>query len=106
MKSLLVGCWRVQDGIFAGLEYRFRADGSFEMELSEFQVRASGRYQVRDGALPAEIDIHFVQHTAPEGLGIVRGIFEVDGNTLRMRVGGLSDERWMNPNAYITYARS
>jgi len=102
----LVGRWRVAEGTFAGLEYHFRDDGSFVMELAEFQVRGAGRYRVRAAERPFEIDIHFVQHSAPEGLGVVRGIFDIEGDQLKMKVGGFADERWMDPTAFVTYARS
>jgi hypothetical protein len=102
----LVGRWRVEDGTFRGLEYEFRDDGSFEMRMAEFAVRAAGRYRVRAEYQPFEIDIHFVQHSSPEGLGIVRGIFEVQGDRLRMKVGGLHSERWMDPKQYVVYERA
>ena len=102
----LVGRWRVEDGTFRGLEYEFRNDGSFEMKMSEFDVRAAGRYRVRAEGQPFEIDIHFVQHSSPEGLGIVRGIFEVKDGQLRMKVGGLQSERWMDPGQFVVYARA
>ncbi len=102
----LVGRWRVEQGLFAGLEYDFREDGSFVMEMSEFRVHGAGRYHVRADGPPFEIDIHFVKHSAPEGLGVVRGIFDVQDDLLKMKVGSLSDERWMDPGAFITYARA
>lgn len=102
----LVGRWKVDEGTFRGLEYDFRDDGSFEMKMAEFEVRAAGRYRVRADGRPYEIDIHFVQHSSPEGLGIVRGIFDVEGDRLRMKVGGVQSERWMDPNAYVVYSRA
>lgn len=102
----LVGRWRVEDGTFRGLEYEFRTDGSFEMTMTEFQVRGAGRYRVRAEDQPFEIDIHFVQHSSPDGLGIVRGIFEVREDKLRMKVGGLASERWMDPGQFLVYARA
>ncbi|MGC4119104.1 MAG: hypothetical protein QM765_31970 [Myxococcales bacterium] len=105
MKNL-VGRWRVEDGTFRGLEYEFRGDGSFEMSMDEFDVRAAGRYRIRAEGQPFEIDIHFVQHSSPEGLGIVRGIFELQGDKLRMKVGGVQSERWMDPGQFVVYARA
>jgi len=102
----LVGRWRVLDGTFRGLEYEFRDDGSFEMKMAGVEVEAAGRYRVRAEEQPYEIDIHFVRHSSPEGLGLVRGIFEVEGDRLRMKVGGVHSERWMDPNAYVIYARA
>jgi uncharacterized protein (TIGR03067 family) len=102
----LVGRWRVVEGHFQGLEYDFRDDGSFEMEMAQFDVRAAGRYRVRAEAQPFEIDIHFVQHSSPDGLGIVRGIFELRDDQLRMKVSGPESERWMDPNAFVVYART
>lgn len=102
----LIGCWRTVDEVFRGLEYHFRPDGSFEMQLAELDLRAAGRYRIRAEHEPFEIDIHFVQHSRPEALGVSLGTFKIENGRLRMKVAQPSSERHMDPGAWLTYDRA
>jgi carbonic anhydrase len=95
----LIGRWRAE-----GEEYEFRADGSFELLAQA--TRAAGRYRVRTDSAPFQIDIHFVHHSAPDRLGVARGIFDVSGDRLLLKVGAPDTERSMNASDYQIYARA
>jgi hypothetical protein len=101
----LIGRWRVENGPRAGLVYHFRPDGSFQVVKGTEDVHAAGRYCVRADATPYEIDIHFVQHATPEELGLVRGIFDLESDRLRMKLSPPDSDYWIE-QAQLTFARA
>ncbi len=106
MNSEIVGKWKVATGQYKGLTYNFRADGTFEMEMSIYGVRGSGKYSINPNSNPKEIDINFFEHTSgAAGIGIYKGIWELDENNFKMKVGTANGERWTDPGEYILYTK-
>jgi hypothetical protein len=55
---------------------------------------------------PCEIDIEFKEHTSgAAGIGLYKGIWEIEGNFLKMKVGTANGDRWTDPSAYIKYLK-
>ncbi len=101
----LVGCWRIEDGPCVGGVYHFKKDGSFEF-LGSMRVRGSGRYRVRADSVPFEIVMHYVNHSTPEGLGLVQGIFDLKGEKLRLKLGPPDGDHWLEPKYNYVCARA
>lgn len=101
----LIGRWRVESGPFAGSIYHFKKDGSFEL-LNSIHIRGAGRYRVFDQVAPFEIAIHFVQHTAPEQLGLVKGFVSFRGERLHLKLGPPDGDYWIEPKSHLICARA
>ncbi|MEJ5224330.1 MAG: hypothetical protein WHV44_07725 [Anaerolineales bacterium] len=82
--SDIVGKWVLQEGVFKGLWFEFRPDGTYYSELPRLiKVTASGTYTVSEGGL---IDTHQTQHTM-NLLGNFYGRYEIEGDTMRLLFG-------------------
>jgi len=107
MLSSITGKWKVETGQFSGLTYNFKSNGTFEMDMSVYGVKGSGTYKTYETSNPKEIDINFVEHTSGlPGLGLYKGIFEFDNDTLKMKFGTANGERWIDTSAYINYIKT
>ncbi len=104
--SHIIGKWKVNSGQFMGLTYEFNSDDSFIMEMSMYGVKGSGNYSINNNADPKEIVIDFTEHTSgAAGIGIYKGIYDLENNVLRMKVGTANGERWLDETGYICYSK-
>ncbi|HCL57086.1 MAG TPA: hypothetical protein DHW82_08785 [Spirochaetia bacterium] len=107
MASKIIGKWQITVGVLAGFSYEFRENGSFNGELPMYNVKFSGTFKTNESVTPHEIDIQVTEHTYGDGgKGEVLGIFELDGDTLKMKLNEPGKPRWTDINAYYYYQKS
>ena len=86
----IIGKWvQVEGQAYAGLWFDFKVDGTFTAEYAPLGVVSGGTYEI-DGD---KIDMDQKKHTFGI-LGHFRGIYEIEGNELKMALaGGAGQER-------------
>jgi hypothetical protein len=79
--SEIVGKWVMQEGMFKGLFFEFKEDGTYYSELPRLvKIRASGTYTVSEGKY---IDTNQDQHTM-NLIGQFAGRYAIEGDILKM----------------------
>jgi len=87
MKEIL-GKWAQPEGqAYPGLWFEFKDDGTFKSHYDAMGIDSSGTYVIKD----THINMDQTAHTF--GLiGKFEGIFEIDGNTLKMTLVSAADK--------------
>lgn len=85
----IIARWEQPEGQpFPGLWFEFRADGTFRAEFAEMGIISGGRYTTAG----SQIDMDQTEHT----LGMVgkfAGLYAIEGDTLKMALGGSGEPR-------------
>lgn len=99
--SSIVNVWECRYGVLKGLMYAFNADGTFERVFTPIDGVMKGTYSIDDSVTPHLIDLNVIEHHAGEAnLGIWKGIFEVEGNLLKIRYNPVNKPRWEDTSEY------
>jgi hypothetical protein len=79
--SEIVGKWVMQEGMFKGLFFEFKEDGTYYSELPRLvKIKASGTYSITEGGL---IDTNQTQHTM-NLIGQFTGRYSIEGDILKL----------------------
>lgn len=104
--SKIVGKWEITVGALAGFSYHFDASGKFQASLPAYNIKSSGTYQTNESVTPHELDLNVTEHTYGDaGKGTLLGIFEIEGDMLKMKLNEPNKPRWTDPNAYFYYQK-
>lgn len=104
--SKIIGSWKIGIGVLAGFNYTFYEDKTFKGEFSTYNVNFKGTYEVNEDVFPHEVDLNVTEHNQGEiGKGLVQGIYEVEGDMLKMKLNEPNKGRWTDPSAYVYYQK-
>jgi hypothetical protein len=79
--SVIVGKWVMKEGMFKGLWFEFKEDGTYYSELPHLvKIKASGTYTLEEGGV---IDAKQTQHTM-NLIGQFAGRYAVECDTLKL----------------------
>jgi len=79
--SDIIGKWVMQEGVFKGLFFEFKEDGTYYSELPRLvKIKASGTYSITEGGL---IDTNQTQHTM-NLIGQFAGRYSIEGDILKL----------------------
>lgn len=107
VNSKIIGKWKVTVGALAGFSYEFRKNGTFNADFPTYNVKSAGAFQVDESVVPHKIDLDVTEHTYGDtAKGKLLGIFELEGDMLKMKLNEPGKERWEDPNAYFYYQKS
>jgi len=104
--SKIVGKWQITVGVLAGFTYEFKSNGSFTGEFPMYGIKFAGTYKTDESVTPHHVDLDVKEHNQGDiGKGLVQGIFEVDGDMLKMKLNEPNKGRWTDPSAYVYYEK-
>ncbi len=102
--SSIVSVWECRYGINKGNIIIFHPDGFFQQTIVKKKGAIAGRYNIDELSNPHGIDLHIEEHFVGKE-GVLRGIFEVEEDTLRLGYGQENQERMVDIEQYNYWYR-
>jgi eukaryotic-like serine/threonine-protein kinase len=87
-KELIQGLWQfsgtASDGKAAEAQFFFKDDSVYTLDRNEKKNTSEGTYKLDSSKNPKHIDIIITTPVEKSGTQLVRGLYELDGNTLKL----------------------